>query len=341
MKYFLCHNSKEKERVKIIQKILAKNEIETWFDEDDLSIGVPWFSELFNTLEECTGILIFFGKSGLGSYQNQEIETVLRKFEKEEKLIIPILLPGFSEEVSLPYFIESQLLHKYNPIDLRKDTGQEIERLIKGLTPVSVNNTSSVELIHQFEEHKSTEKSWNIFHTLWVLMHAIGYLVIFIIVKYLTIPVYALALTIVSTTIVLISLLFVGFYQINNLKIKINREGVITSSIFSLLIFLFLILKVDDINLYEAIGALATITATSIIAGAVAGSSTGLFMGTLAFLGALLGAFVIHDFTSPSTFEIIIGTLTWAFTISLILKKLFKESKIKSHSSNNQSSFII
>ena len=52
------------------------------------------------------GAAVFVGKTGLGPWQTPEMRGCLSEFVKRGLPVIPVLLPGASEQPDLPFFLE-------------------------------------------------------------------------------------------------------------------------------------------------------------------------------------------------------------------------------------------
>jgi hypothetical protein len=100
---FLCHNGKDKPKVKEIGGKLKEEGILPWFDEWELRPGLSW--------------------------QQQEIEAFLRQFVKRGCPVIPILLPDAPRKPRLPIFLEGLTW-----VDFRIQEPDLMERLIWGIT---------------------------------------------------------------------------------------------------------------------------------------------------------------------------------------------------------------
>jgi hypothetical protein len=96
---FLSHNSADKPAVEIIAAALEQQGVKCFLDKWDISPGDQWLRNLENELSGSRFILIFFGSSGVGSYQQAEADTaLLRQIQQRQHCIIPVLLPGASPE---------------------------------------------------------------------------------------------------------------------------------------------------------------------------------------------------------------------------------------------------
>jgi hypothetical protein len=129
---FLCHNSEDKPAVRdIAQKLYEKN-IKPWLDEDEIRPGTSWQTALGQQIARIKSAAVFVGESGLGPWQNQEIQALLGQFVKRECPVIPVVLPSAKATPDLPWTLAN--LHW---VDFRL-TGATIlnplEQLVWGIT---------------------------------------------------------------------------------------------------------------------------------------------------------------------------------------------------------------
>jgi hypothetical protein len=128
---FLCHNGKNKPRVKEIGEKLKEQGILPWLDEWELCPGLSWQRLLEKQIRQIKSAAVFVGKDGIGPWQQQEIEAFLRQFVKRGCPVIPVLLPDAPRKPKLPIFLESMTW-----VDFRSQDPDPMERLIWGITGV-------------------------------------------------------------------------------------------------------------------------------------------------------------------------------------------------------------
>jgi small GTP-binding protein len=126
---FLCHNSGDKAAVKEIGERLKARGILPWLDEWELQPGLPWQHLLENQLSNIKSAAVFIGPTGLGPWQDLELDTFLRQFVKRRVPVIPILLGECDKVPSLPPFLEGMTW-----VDFRKSDPDPLEQLIWGIT---------------------------------------------------------------------------------------------------------------------------------------------------------------------------------------------------------------
>ena len=127
---FLCHNSEDKPDVRSIGDKLKANAILPWLDEWELRPGVPWQTALEEQIEHVKCAAVFVGESGIGPWQNFEMQAFLQEFVRRGCPVIPVLLPVMSGKApKLPIFLRGMTW-----VDLREDADHNFQRLLWGIT---------------------------------------------------------------------------------------------------------------------------------------------------------------------------------------------------------------
>jgi TIR domain len=132
---FLSHNSKDKPAVKSLGGALKQRGLSVWLDEWELRPGLTWQDALEDIVGGCKAATVCFGASGVGPWEEPEMQALLRRFANDKKIgnvvpIIPVLLPGAPAEVKLPLFLEA-----FTWVDLRQGLSADgLERLRWGIT---------------------------------------------------------------------------------------------------------------------------------------------------------------------------------------------------------------
>ena len=128
---FLCHNSEDKARVKIVGEKLKREGIVPWLDEWELQPGLPWQRVLEDQIENIKSAAVFVGSNGIGPWQKMELEGFLREFVEREIScpVIPVILPGCEAPPRLPPFLRGMTW-----VDFREVEPDPIEQLIWGIT---------------------------------------------------------------------------------------------------------------------------------------------------------------------------------------------------------------
>jgi hypothetical protein len=126
---FLCHNSEDKPQVKKIGNQLKERNLYPWLDEWELRPGFPWQRLLEAQIEKIKAAAVFVGVSGIGPWQQMELEAFLREFVSRQCPVIPVILPGASQKPKLPVFLAN-----FTWVDFRQGQPDPLERLIWGIT---------------------------------------------------------------------------------------------------------------------------------------------------------------------------------------------------------------
>jgi len=132
---FLCYNSKDRGDVREIARQLKVQGILPWLDEWELQPGLPWQRALEQQIGQIKSAAVFVGESGLGPWQNMEIEAFLREFVKRRCFVIPVLLKTSPDKPQLPLFLAGMTW-----VDFRTQQPDPMQQLIWGITakkPVS------------------------------------------------------------------------------------------------------------------------------------------------------------------------------------------------------------
>ena len=103
---FLCHNVEDKAAVKKIGEQLQEQGILPWLDEWELRPGLPWQRILGEQIGQIKSAAVFVGKSGIGPWQQFELEAFLREFVERKCPVIPVLLPDAPLQPQLPIFLK-------------------------------------------------------------------------------------------------------------------------------------------------------------------------------------------------------------------------------------------
>ncbi len=126
---FLCHNSEDKQAVREICRELRNRGLQPWLDEEQLRPGLPWQRALEAEIQSIGAAAVFVGKSGLGPWQNLELEAFLREFTKRECPVIPVLLAECGDVPKLPPFLGGMTW-----VDFRESYPEPMAQLIWGIT---------------------------------------------------------------------------------------------------------------------------------------------------------------------------------------------------------------
>jgi TIR domain-containing protein/CHAT domain-containing protein len=126
---FLCHNTSDKPAVKRIGRQLMERNILPWLDEWELQPGMAWQRVLEDQIGGIRAAAVFVGANGMGPWQRQELDTLLRQFVKRSCPVIPVLLPNAPTEPRLPLFLEGMTW-----VDFRMADPDPLDRFVWGIT---------------------------------------------------------------------------------------------------------------------------------------------------------------------------------------------------------------
>ena len=126
---FLCHNSLDKEAVKEIAKLLMREGLNPWLDEWELQPGRKWQTILETRIDEIKSAAVIVGKSGLGPWQNMELDSFLRAFVERQCPVIPVILSSCAHLPKLPMFLRGLTW-----VDFRISTPDPVSQLVWGIS---------------------------------------------------------------------------------------------------------------------------------------------------------------------------------------------------------------
>ena len=87
---------------------LSEKGLRVWLDKDELPPGQNWQPLIENGLQNSKAVAVCFGREGEGPWQVEEMEGALRIALRENRPVIPILLPTASRKPELPMFISNR-----------------------------------------------------------------------------------------------------------------------------------------------------------------------------------------------------------------------------------------
>lgn len=125
---FLCHNSAEKPEIMQIGERLLQRGLLPWLDQHCLRPGFRWIPEIERQIQSIPSAAVFVGRSGIGPWQDEEIDAILRKFKQQDRAVIPVFLEG-APEIELPPFVDGR-----TRVDFRKNPPDPMDQLEFGIT---------------------------------------------------------------------------------------------------------------------------------------------------------------------------------------------------------------
>jgi hypothetical protein len=108
---------------------LAQHRLCPWLDEEQIRPGTSWQTALGQQIESIKSAAVFVDESGVGPWQNQEIQGLLSRFVERQCAVIPVILPSAKTTPKLPWPLEN--LHR---VDFRQVHVDPLKLLIWGIT---------------------------------------------------------------------------------------------------------------------------------------------------------------------------------------------------------------
>ncbi len=133
LRAFLCHSSNDKPQVRKLYRKLSGDNIDVWFDEEDLIPGQDWEYEISKAIDNSDAIIVCLSKASTTKegFVQKEVRFALDKAEEKPEgtiFIIPVLL----EECEVP-----QRLSKRHWAKLFEEKGYKL--LLKALDVRATN----------------------------------------------------------------------------------------------------------------------------------------------------------------------------------------------------------
>lgn len=127
---FLYHNSRDKPLVRQLKQAIASRNLAVWLDEEQLAPGENWQRAIESAIHASQAIAVCIGPAGTSLWQNLEMRAAIEQALRENKPVIPVLLPGAADTPAIPLF-----LRNLTWVDLHKGISDEgIARLVWGIT---------------------------------------------------------------------------------------------------------------------------------------------------------------------------------------------------------------
>ena len=122
---FISFHRNDSTRASQLARELKERDIRVWLDTLNLAPGDLWQTEIAEALARANAIAVLIGPSGLGGWQELELQMAVAKQPERKLRILPIPLPGAPRSLTLP-----DLLAPFMHCDLRAThRAQQIDRL--------------------------------------------------------------------------------------------------------------------------------------------------------------------------------------------------------------------
>lgn len=126
-KIFISHSSRDKRFVRTLKEDLNENNIETWFDEDQLDIGDSLIEKIESSLEESTHFLIILSPNSVNSdWVKLELNKAIQQVSKR---LMNKIIPVQYRECEIPKELKGLIYY-----DLSKEVVQVVEDRVKFTT---------------------------------------------------------------------------------------------------------------------------------------------------------------------------------------------------------------
>lgn len=103
-KVFLSYNSEDVEAARRITLTLRSTGLDVWFDEWEQRPGTPNQRSIATALANSEAVVILIGASGLGKWQEAEVEIAIAEQVRRHCPVIPAILPGAPDDIDVPLF---------------------------------------------------------------------------------------------------------------------------------------------------------------------------------------------------------------------------------------------
>jgi hypothetical protein len=126
---FLCHHGPDKAVVKQLGQQLKVHGILPWLDEWELQPGLPWIPELEKSIERIRSAAVCVGASGIGPWQEEELNALLMQYQRRGCPVIPVILSDCASAPDIPAFLSARTW-----VDFRQSDPDPLRQLIWGIT---------------------------------------------------------------------------------------------------------------------------------------------------------------------------------------------------------------
>lgn len=129
---FFSYNSQDKATVLPLAEALGQRGLAVWLDEEQLPPGLPHQPLLEQAIRESRSVAVLVGQSGIGPWENEEMQAALALAVRDKRPVIPVLLSDTPTQPNLPLFLSNRTW-----VDLRPAISEAgLDRLQWGITGV-------------------------------------------------------------------------------------------------------------------------------------------------------------------------------------------------------------
>jgi WD40 repeat protein len=130
---FLCHSGADKDAVETLATKLRVEGFDVWLDTWNLVPGERFTPRILEALKRCSVIAVFLGPLGRGPWQNEEVDNAINTRARDGVRIIPVLLPGATEDVA-EGLLENRTWVKFESLE-DQDACRRLIAGIRGVPP--------------------------------------------------------------------------------------------------------------------------------------------------------------------------------------------------------------
>jgi nucleotide-binding universal stress UspA family protein len=125
---FISYHSTDRVEVREIVARLRAEGLSVWFDEVDILPGTPWMPAIEAQLDTVAAAAVFFGASGKGTWQEEEVWALLPRLKKRGCPIIPVIMASCQGEPEISPFLGSR-----SAVDFRRSDPDPLHWLVRGI----------------------------------------------------------------------------------------------------------------------------------------------------------------------------------------------------------------
>jgi len=125
---FLCYNKSDRKSVKDIEEKLKEEDIISWSIDSFVPPGRNWSEEIDALFPLIKNAAVFIGSGDSPPWKDEENRNLLERFIENDKIVIPVILPGVVGNPDLPVFLKNK-----KPVDFRLNDPDPIRQLIWGI----------------------------------------------------------------------------------------------------------------------------------------------------------------------------------------------------------------
>jgi Zn-dependent peptidase ImmA (M78 family) len=125
---FISYRREDRIFVERLVAKLHKRGLHPWFDRFIIP-GRFWRRQVEDAIKWSRAAVIVLSPLGYDDNQELEVEAILDDYMKKGYPIIPVLIPGWSEEMRVPYSLKG-----FHHVDFREADTDALEKLIQGIT---------------------------------------------------------------------------------------------------------------------------------------------------------------------------------------------------------------